>query len=56
MVVIEVTLTLALGKSSLWSKYVWEGYQQQEPNVITQCFMSFKQSLDRYTIPFYLIW
>ena len=32
------------------SKYICEGYQQQQPIVITPCFMGFAQSSDDYTI------
>ena len=36
------------------SKYICEGHQQQQPIVITRCFMGFTQSSDDYTILFYL--
>ena len=36
------------------SKYICDGYQQQQPIVITQCFMCFTQSSDDYTILFNL--
>ena len=35
-------------------KYICEGYQQQQPIVITRCFMGFTQSPDDYTLLFYL--
>ena len=35
-------------------KYIYDGYQQQQPIVITQCFMCFTQSSDDYTILFNL--
>ena len=34
--------------------YFCEGYQQQQPIVITRCFMGFTQSSDDYTILFNL--
>ena len=35
-------------------KYICDGYQQEQPIVITRCFMGFTQSSDDYTILFYL--
>ena len=34
--------------------YICDGYQQQQPIVITRCFMGFTQSSDDYTILFNL--
>ena len=44
-------------ETKYWSnfeKYIYDGYQQQQPIVITQCFMCFTQSSDDYTILFNL--
>ena len=35
--------------------YICEGYQQQQPTVITRCFIGFTQSSDDYIILFNLI-
>ena len=40
--------------SMLQSKYIWGGYQQQQPIVIKRCFMGFTQSSDDYAILLYL--
>ena len=34
--------------------YICDGYQQQQPIVITRCFIGFTQSSDYYTILFNL--